>query len=317
MSDIRGRYSLSGKSPAFQLVISLLIIFIGGLFLFILSAIAGTVVFGVDISTLSENLGAGSGENNIEYYRYLMILQDVCLFIVPAIIILSIMKPVQKKELSNFKFPEIKDIFLTLILAFCIFPVTSFTGQLNAGMHLPHWLSGVEQWMTEKEDDANTLINLLISSGTVWILILNLFMIAVLPAIGEELIFRGVFQKIFTGMFRSGHFAIWITAFLFSSLHFQFFGFIPRFILGLIYGYLFFWSGTLWLPITAHFINNAWPTIAAYLHSAENTTNVQSMPVWKELLELSFPVIICLLILAYFRKKWIDRSISLTLPSDY
>ena len=64
-------------------------------------------------------------------------------------------------------------------------------------------------------------------------MMLNLLMIAVLPAIGEELIFRGVFQKIFYDFFKSGHPAVWITAIIFSTLHFQFFGLIPRFILGL------------------------------------------------------------------------------------
>ena len=99
-------------------------------------------------------------------------------------------------------------------------------------------------------------------------------MLAVLPAIGEELIFRGVFQKIFYDFFKSGHMAIWVTAFLFSALHFQFYGFIPRLILGLVFGYLFFWSGTLWLPVLSHFVNNAVPVIGVYIQGWDNCQSI-------------------------------------------
>jgi uncharacterized protein len=124
-------------------------------------------------------------------------------------------------------------------------------------------------------------------------------MLAVIPAIGEELIFRGVFQKIFYDLFKSGHLAIWVTAFAFSALHFQFFGFIPRFILGLVFGYLFYWSGTLWLPVISHFVNNAVPVIGAYIQS-KGCFGILS---WEQIIILPLMVIISIFILRYFRNK--------------
>ena len=156
-------------------------------------------------------------------------------------------------------------------------------------MHLPGWLSGVEQWMIDKEDQADNLIDTLVSSNTFGTMMINLFIIALIPAIGEELIFRGVFQKIFVKLFKSGHLAIWVTAFIFSAIHFQFFGFIPRFILGLVFGYLFFWSGTLWLPVISHFINNAFPVILTYMQGGHKISVPVDTSLWKQAIYLPLP----------------------------
>jgi membrane protease YdiL (CAAX protease family) len=134
-------------------------------------------------------------------------------------------------------------------------------------------------------------------------MILNLFIIAILPAVGEEFFFRGVLQKILIKLFKSGHVGIWVTAFIFSAIHFQFFGFVPRFILGLIFGYLFFWSGTLWLPVISHFINNAVPVIMAYIQGMEKFNAPTDTPSWKLALALPLPVAIGLVILFYFRNR--------------
>jgi membrane protease YdiL (CAAX protease family) len=229
----------------------------------------------------------------------MVISQEVSIFIIPALIILFLMKPAQQKYPRDFEKPVIIDVVLVIFLTFCIFPVTSFTGQLNSGLHFPDWLYGIERWMKAKEDNATHLIDLLIASNTFGIMIFNVFMLAVIPAIGEELIFRGVFQKIFYSLFKSGHLAIWITAFVFSALHFQFFGFIPRFILGLLFGYLFYWSGTLWLPVISHFVNNAVPVIGAYIQSKGDFGIVS----WEQVIILPLITIIGIIILQYFRNK--------------
>jgi membrane protease YdiL (CAAX protease family) len=170
-------------------------------------------------------------------------------------------------------------------------------------MHFPDWLSGVEKWMEEKEDYANGIINQALFAPSFATMILNLFIIAILPAVGEEFFFRGVLQKILIKLFKSGHVGIWVTAFIFSAIHFQFFGFVPRFILGLIFGYLFFWSGTLWLPVISHFINNAVPVIMAYIQGMEKFNAPTDTPSWKLALALPLPVAIGLVILFYFRNR--------------
>jgi hypothetical protein len=91
-------------------------------------------------------------------------------------------------------------------------------------------------------------------------------MIAVLPALGEEFLFRGVLQRLFIEWTKNRHFGVWIASFIFSFIHFQFYGFIPRFLLGLYFGYLLVWSSSIWVPVVAHLINNGFAVI--YYHFA-------------------------------------------------
>ena len=99
---------------------------------------------------------------------------------------------------------------------------------------------------------------------TIWDLFYTILVIAVVPAIGEELLFRGYLQQKLVNWLSNSHTAILITAFLFSAIHFHLQGIIPRFVLGVLLGYLFYWSNSLWLPILAHFVNNAQAVIFSY-----------------------------------------------------
>ena len=129
-----------------------------------------------------------------------------------------------------------------------------------------------------------------------------------MPAIGEEFFFRGVLQRLFSEWFRNAHVAIIVTAFIFSAIHFQFYGFIPRFLLGLFLGYMFYWSGTLWLPIIIHFINNGLAVLVAFL-AARGLLNVDfetfgSSENW--FVNVSSIVIISALIFLLFRLRKIE-----------
>ena len=114
-------------------------------------------------------------------------------------------------------------------------------------------------------------------------LLFNILLIAIIPAIGEELVFRGYLQKKISNRISNIHISICITAIIFSAIHFHFQAFIPRFILGLVLGYLFVWSKSIWLPILAHFINNFQALIVSFFtlnkkleidHNLENS-NIQ------------------------------------------
>jgi len=128
---------------------------------------------------------------------------------------------------------------------------------VNSQLHLPGFMARLEEWMVSAEEQASRLTKLLLSGNSPTDLFWNMLVIAVIPAIGEELLFRGIIQRQFAELAGNKHFGIVLTAFLFSALHMQFFGFFPRFVLGLVLGYLFQWSGNLWMPILAHFFNNA------------------------------------------------------------
>jgi membrane protease YdiL (CAAX protease family) len=307
MNNNKRSFRLYNEKPLLQLLVSLMIILGVGMALTLLLLFAGKLIFNADVYVFQKSASALS-TNELSFMRYVLILQDVAIFIIPSVIILRLMKPDDGKGMAELKLPELKEIGLVAILAFCLFPITGFTGQINSAMHFPDSLSGVEQWMIRQEDKANDLLYLLIVADTFPAMLLNLLMIAILPAIAEELIFRGVFQKIFYRLFRSGHLAIWFTALIFSTIHFQFFGFIPRLILGLVFGYLFYWSGTLWLPVISHFLNNAFPVILAYIQGAEKLKAPVDISLLHQVLILPVPVISGLLILFYFRHKRIDHS---------
>jgi membrane protease YdiL (CAAX protease family) len=276
--------------------------------LYLLFLAAAAAITGQNFVNFLSSFTGELREENIVLLRYMIISQGIALFIVPAIIFFVLMNPAPGFNFMVFRTPGIIEVGLVVVLAFCIFPVTSFTGLLNSSFHLPDFFSGVEQWMHKKEDAAARITDLFMVSDTFGIMLFNVFMIAVIPALGEELIFRGVFQKIFHNLFKSDHLAIWITAILFSAIHFQFFGFVPRLILGLVFGYLYFWSGTLWLPVISHFVNNAVPVAGAYLMGWERLNGTTDIKVWEQIFVLPVPIIIAIAIMCYFRRKGIEKA---------
>jgi CAAX protease family protein len=306
MKDKKGLFRLHDETPVYQFFASIVIIIGIGLSLMLLLVLAGSAVFHSDLNSLNKTASSFSNKD-ILFLRYILIIQDLALLIIPSLILLTLLKPAGSRTLTELKMPIWKDAGLVIILTFCMFPVTDFTGQINSALHLPDWLSGVQQWMVSKEDTADNLIAGLMVKSTLSDMLLNILTIALIPAIAEELLFRGVFQKIFTGLFRSGHVAIWVTAVIFSAIHFQFFGFLPRLILGLVFGYLFFWSGNLWLPVISHFINNAFPVALSFFQGTQLANSSPEMPLWKQAIYLPLPVIIIVAVLVYIRNKNIPR----------
>ena len=144
-----------------------------------------------------------------------------------------------------------------------IIPGINLLTSLNQQLVFPKVFEGVEAWMKLSEEKMAKLTEQLLNVHTFIALIFNVLLIAMIPALGEELFFRGAVQGIFRQKM-DVKVAIWITAILFSAIHMQFYGFIPRMLLGAFFGYLLFWSENIWLPIVAHFANNAFAIIFYY-----------------------------------------------------
>ena len=307
MNETKGHFSIASASPLYQLIISILTITAIGFVLFLVFFIAGVLVFGIDLSTISSDLLLNSTNTDIVFFRYLLITEQICFFVIPAIYLLGQYKSTEGNIKSYFSVPFARETGMVILLTFCLLPVNGFAGQLNSDLHFPEWLAGLEKWMIEKETEADGLFEMISAADTFQVMLLNLFIISVLPAFGEEMIFRGVFQRIFQKLFRNDHVGIWVLALIFSAIHLQFFGFVPRFILGLVFGYLYYWSGTLWLPVLAHFVNNAIPTIGVYLQGWEKASAQPDTELWVQMLILPAPVVIIVLIMLYFRNKSISR----------
>jgi membrane protease YdiL (CAAX protease family) len=144
-------------------------------------------------------------------------------------------------------------------------PMQSALVAWNANVHFPAFLHEFEQWARAMENQAAGLTKFLTEFTTPARLLVGLLVIAVTPAIAEELVFRGVIQRNLVRWFNSRHVGVWLTAALFSAVHLQFFGFVPRFLLGLILGYLYEWSGSILVPMAAHFTQNAFQLLLLYL----------------------------------------------------
>lgn len=171
---------------------------------------------------------------------------------------------------------------LAFVLVLAFIPVNSKFIEWNAAMDLPEALSGLEKWMRDKEDQLSVMTEFLTSYKSFGQLLIALFVATLLPALGEEMLFRGVIQtKIFQES-RNIHVAIWVSAAIFSAIHFQFYGFLPRMMLGALFGYLYYWTGNLWVAILAHFVNNGFVLVMMYLHNIGlvkiNIEEAKSMP---------------------------------------
>ncbi len=220
------------------------------------------------------------------------------LLIVPLVFAQFIVKQRQEYLKPSFNFP-----WPVIVIVFCVMMVSSplieLLSRINQDMVLPDYLNGVQKWMRDSEDKAEKLITVLLKMDTVFGAIANVIAIGLFTAIVEELMFRGCVQTIFVKWTGNVHAAVWITAILFSAFHMEFFGFLPRLLLGALFGYFAAWSGSVWPAVWGHFLNNATAVIAVYLYQHKlvkidpNSTHIFKYPAYV----FSFIIVLFLLFL--------------------
>ncbi len=257
--------ALRGMKPFSQLMFSAFVILVSFLAFLVVSLIIAVPLFNLESVLSLPTINDLNNPESIRLMKYFQVVQSIGLFIVPPLVLAWLFHGKASDYLHLNKPVNGSSLLLILLLTFAAAPFINFIGELNMRMVFPEWLSGIEQWMQDAEEKAAELTEAFLKVESIGGLAFNLFMIAFLPAIGEELLFRGVIQRIFTRMTKSHHWGIWISAILFSSLHLQFFGFVPRLLLGVLFGYLLVWSGSLWLPIVGHFLNNTFAVLAMFL----------------------------------------------------
>jgi uncharacterized protein len=253
------------KPPYLQLLFFILIIIASLFFVNVLGILIAVPIFGRSFLEGIAVVGSITDPVLISKLKYLQIVNQFALFILPVLLFtLFTGTPVNKYLKLNLRLPLLL-LFLSIAIILLAIPVINWIGETNASMKLPESLAGIEQWMRNSETQAADLTKAFLGTVSIQGFLVNLLMIAILPAIGEEFFFRGILQRLFSEWFKNIHVAIFVTAFIFSAIHFQFFGFIPRFLLGLYLGYLFYWSGNLWIPIAVHFVNNGLVVIVSYI----------------------------------------------------
>ena len=193
------------------------------------------------------------------------IVQNIVMFVLPAIATSFF---IYSQPINTFGFKKkvsIKIFFLIFIVMLLCVPALNFIINWNAQVHLPDYLKDIEVIMRNMEDSAFETTKVMLNTTSFFGLLSGVLIIGVLTGFGEELFFRGTMQRVIASNGMNPHVAIWLSAILFSILHFQFFGFIPRMLLGAFFGYLFFWTGSVWYSFFAHALNNSIVVVVSFL----------------------------------------------------
>ena len=191
-------------------------------------------------------------------------ISSAMIFIAPPMILYAFTRHQPMRELGFRKPNSAWLLLIGVVLMFVSLPLTNLLTSWNEKMNFGAAFESLEALLQQLEETAGDLTERMLQVDSFGGLLFNLLVIALIPAIGEELTFRGVLQQALTRRCNV-HVAVFLSAFIFSFIHFQFYGFLPRMFLGLLLGYLFYYSGSLWTSILMHFVNNGAAVVVAYL----------------------------------------------------
>lgn len=269
-------------------------VFIGSAVIGILSAVTG-------ISLNSDLISEGQITNRV-WVRFFLMLNQTFTFLFPSYLFLRFFSNSQARahffDLGAARRPQV--IFLSLCLLFAALPLVVYSYEINT--KILEWLN----W----DQDGSSMPRVLQDILTMEIppeFFLNILLVAIFPAIGEELVFRGFLMRLLQKGTQSVHLGIWLSAITFSAFHFQVEGFLPRMVLGLILGYAFQWTRSIWIPMLLHFLNNGFQVTAIYFGMEEySEVKLNELPEMPVLLVVASAICIYLsarLILRYARQS--------------
>lgn len=271
----------------------------------LLSSLIGIViVFSMYGSAILDPAALAGGDPKfIAGLKILQICVFLGLFLGPPLL-LAVTEKRKINVFYQFKRPQwnlLLAVFLIMVLSM---PLMELIALVNQKMVLPEALKPLEEWMRRKEDEAMEMTYLFLTMKTVTDFLVNIFMIALLPGICEELMFRGAIQRSLSRIFSNPHVAIWVAAFIFSFIHLQFYGFFPRLLLGAAFGYIYFWSGNLWYAMLAHFLNNAYAVcVAWYLQQKNIPLNDESVTMEFQWYGYAISLVLTAVLFIYFKNK--------------
>jgi membrane protease YdiL (CAAX protease family) len=261
---------------------------------------------GIDLTKISEISSETSTVGQRNFLRTLALISNAFSFILPALIFSYFLYRknwVSKLKLNTTFLPEWMPVMLVFVFAGFFF--SQFTFWLNQMIPLPEWADSLEE-------QTGDLIQTILIMESPWEFLFTLTIVAVIPALGEELIFRGILQRRLEEIMQKPHVAILISALIFSFIHFQFAGFLPRVVLGLLLGYLYYWTRNLWVPILAHFVINGFQVSAAYFAKDKieklETTELANLPASQMLITAAVSLIFIYLAGNWFHQRRIPLS---------
>jgi len=262
---------LSGLKPAERFLFTVVILFILGLAFQFLGAFLAAWIYGFSFSEIL-TIGTFNDPRYVAASKLIQIMGAVGTFIIPAFLFSYLYAG---NLFSYYQFRNqvgVIPLLMTLLMIVAVVPLINYLAELNLKMEFP--FKSVDRFLRTLEDEGEVIMQAFMATRTMGGLLVNLLMIGILASVGEELIFRGLLQRLLYGLVKNVHVAIIITAILFSAFHFQFFSFLPRLILGLILGYLMIYGRSIWYPILAHFVNNTMGVIYYYFYARGSADDV-------------------------------------------
>lgn len=210
--------------------------------------------------------------SELNILRISQISSQLFTFVLPPLLYACLVKEKPMKSLSFCKTP-LPYFIIGFVMMYAITPLNNVFGVWNAGLELPESMAALEEMMKNMQESATQLTDKMLNISDISGLIINLFMIAGLAAFGEELLFRSLLQPFLIKICKNAHLGIFLASAIFSFIHFEFYGFLPRLVLGLLLGYMFFYSKSIWVPMLMHFANNATAVVIYYLNN-KGITNI-------------------------------------------
>lgn len=246
------------------------------LFIVLLTFGIGQLILATLMLVSGANITSGSIEAMIESmdstlpFKIGVGLSNLLMFAVSALVFCWVIA--KAKAIDYFKLDkgfQLSWAVICLCFLLVSYPMIAYSISFLSDLDVPSWASSMD------EQSIETLMAVL-QMDSFGDLLINLIIIALIPAIGEELLFRGVIQKELIKSMQNPHVAIFVTAFIFSAIHLQIEGFPPKFILGIILGYTYYYTQNMIYPMLLHFFNNGSQLIALYL-SGESVTDLDTM----------------------------------------
>ncbi|TVR78025.1 MAG: CPBP family intramembrane metalloprotease [Chitinophagaceae bacterium] len=299
---------LSGKSYWFKIIILLTL----WLSAFVIFSVVGSLLIALFLGTDAlryidwENI---EDRSVIHVFRWMQIILSLGIFILPAIIFVMLDGKSITKGLSLSGKTDISLYFLTFITVIVSWPFVYWLLDFNQNISLPDSLSGLEETLRQMESGTEAMLKSLITINSIADFFVVLLMVAIVPAVAEEVLFRGAMQPLFTKWIGHAFIAIFITAFIFSFMHMQFLGFFPRLALGMLFGYVFYYTNSLWFPIFGHFVHNGAQLAFFNLHEAgiidADMEETDIFPIYISAVSLAL-VFLCLY---FFKRKQQEKVI--------
>jgi membrane protease YdiL (CAAX protease family) len=301
---------LTSKQFAIRIIILLALMFAGNVIFLLLANVYSLIFWDYNFFTNPDLLAQISNPEMIPILRFFQGTTSVGMFLVPGLVWAWIYERPVTKTLEIRSNVKIGHIATMLILLIAALPMINAMAAFNQSINLPEWLHNLEQSMKATEASAVKFMEALLTTDSLTVLFANLFVVAVLPGVAEEVIFRGILQKEIMRVSGNPILAVIVASLLFSAMHMQFYTFIPRLALGIMLGLVFYWSKNLWIPIILHFMNNGLSVIAWYMLPREDIENsLENVGTLNNMWPLAIVSVVSVITILYLFRKFAFRNL--------